>query len=187
MCEIRRALPADLVAIIDLYIEAQEWLRERGLSQWQPSREPADRLLDRVRSSMARAIAAGTCLVAESEQRIVGTITVDDFADPEFWTEADEPSQALYVHRMIVSRRNAGRGLGNSLLDRAAEKAAEQGKRWLRLDAWQTNEALHRYYKRQGFAHVRTLNYAHRGSGALFQRPITQPRLGAGLASHSIG
>jgi hypothetical protein len=29
-------------------------------------------------------------------------ITVDDFADAEFWGSGDRPSDALYVHRMVV-------------------------------------------------------------------------------------
>jgi len=46
---------------------------------------------------------------------------------------------------------------------------------WLRLDAWTTNPALHNYYRRRGFQHVRTV--ASRISGACFQRPA-QPYLG---------
>jgi hypothetical protein len=44
----------------------------------------------------------------------------------------------------------------------------------LRLDAWRTNEALHAYYRKAGFQHVRTVEYPHRGSGALFQRATSQ-------------
>ncbi|MEU5725052.1 GNAT family N-acetyltransferase [Micromonospora sp. NPDC047738] len=65
----------------------------------------------------------------------------------------------------------AGRNIGGALLDWAARVAASRGCRWLRLDAWRTNEALHRYYERQGFSPIRVVELAHRGSGALFQRP----------------
>lgn len=103
---------------------------------------------------------------------MVGTIIVDDFADPDFWSEDDAPSDALYVHRMIVSTTVSGRNLGAALLDFAERLAESRGRKWLRLDAWRTNLALHRYYIRQGFRAVRTVDLSHRGSGALFQRRV---------------
>ena len=45
------------------------------------------------------------------------------------------------------------------------------GLRGFRLDAWQTNGALHLYYKHLGFEMVRIEHVEHRGSGALFARP----------------
>jgi hypothetical protein len=32
---------------------------------------------------------------------LVGTITVDEFADPEFWRPDDNPASALNLHRMM--------------------------------------------------------------------------------------
>lgn len=66
----------------------------------------------------------------------------------------------------------AARGVGAALIDLAAVVALANGRKRLRLDAWQTNTALHRYYESQGFTHVRTLPYTHRGSGALFEMQL---------------
>jgi hypothetical protein len=71
---------------------------------------------------------------------------------------------------MIVPRRAAGDDIGGRLLDWTSDLAVSTARRWLRLDAWKTNIALHGYYERHGFAHVRTVSLPHRGSGALFQR-----------------
>ncbi|GAB4049715.1 GNAT family N-acetyltransferase [Catellatospora paridis] len=172
MFEMGLAFPADLDAIFDLYREAQAWLKSKGLGQWQPAGVSQVQHLEQVRGRIERAILAGTCYVARLNNQVVGTLTLDEFADPEFWAPEDRPEEALYVHRMIVSRQAAGGDVGKALLDWAAAEAARQGKRWLRLDAWQTNHALHSYYERQGFRHVRTMNYGHRGSGALFEREV---------------
>jgi GNAT superfamily N-acetyltransferase len=103
-------------------------------------------------------------------------ITVDDYADPEFWTPEDQPDRALYVHRMVVDRSASGKNVGERLIDWAENLAKASGKEWLRLDAWSTNAPLHAYYKEQGFSPVRVLNLSHRGSGALFQRSVSQTR-----------
>jgi GNAT superfamily N-acetyltransferase len=161
---IRLAAESDLEPLLALYESTRLWLVSLGSDQW--SANTPDRMRDRFLTS----IHDGHCYVAESDGRLVATVTVDNFADPEFWTDDDAPDDALYVHRMIVDRQTAGNDLGAALLDWAANLAAENGKRWLRLDAWRTNTKLHRYYERQGFSRTRIVSLPHRGSGALFQR-----------------
>lgn len=159
--EIRPAKPDELGTVESLLLEAGRWLASRGIDQWQFPPH-----VDRVQ----RAIENGECFLAVQAGEVIGTITVDDHADPEFWTEDDEPDAALYVHRMAVRRKAAGSGVGAEMLDWASKRAAQQGKAWLRLDAWKTNEGLHRYYEGQGFRMLRTVDLEHRGSGALFER-----------------
>ena len=74
---------------------------------------------------------------------------------------------------MIVRRAAAGSGIGAFILDWAANRAAKLGRKWIRLDAWRSNQALQTYYKRQGFTHVRTVTLPSRKSGVLFQRETT--------------
>src|SRR5690349_3255097 len=162
---IRSARPDELAVVEGLLSEASTWLASRGIDQWQ---SPPHR--DRI----AAALEQGVCFLAFKDGKPIATMQVDDFADPEFWTPDDDPSAALYLHRMAVSRGVAGGAVGTTLLDWAAGRAAAQGKRWLRLDAWKDNEGLHRYYGAAGFTLVRIVNLPHRRSGALFQRPTLQ-------------
>jgi GNAT superfamily N-acetyltransferase len=169
---IRRAAADDTDALVGLYQAAQRWLAEIGSDQWAKNTE------EKARNYITRSIERGECWLAEMQGLVVGMITVDDHADPEFWTPQDEPEDALYVHRMVVDRLAAGKGVGGQLLDWSESLAASRGCTWLRLDAWRTNAPLHAYYQRQGFTPVRVVNLSHRGSGALFQRRV-RPFVGA--------
>jgi GNAT superfamily N-acetyltransferase len=165
-----RAASREDLALVEAFLSgASAWLAARGIDQWQypPRRE---KLLD--------SISRQECFLAFSGGRPVGTITVDGFADPEFWTDADEPSLALYVHRMAVSREAAGESIGARMLDWAAARAAAAGKSHLRLDAWKSNPDLQKYYRGQSFDLVRIVDLPHRQSGALFQRDVTGYRCG---------
>jgi GNAT superfamily N-acetyltransferase len=165
---IRKAEPADLDTVDSLREEAVAWLASKGLDQWQPGQARVP-----TRTTTADSIARGTCYLAyDRDGNLTGTIAIDDHADCEFWTPAEQAEPALYVHRMIVPSAARGKEVGQVLLDWAAEFATNTGKRWLRLDAWKTNSGLHRYYLARGFRHVRTVDLAHRGSGALFQRRL---------------
>ena len=161
---IRRAKPIEFGLIMSLLDEAVLRLADLGLDQWQGRRYR--------RSDHAWVdVVGGTVFLVEHRGRLVATITVDEFADADFWRPDDDVHSALYAHRMAVTRSAAGRGLGSAMLDWAAGHAQRCGRTRLRLDAWQTNGRLHVYYKNLGFEMVRNLPVAGRGSGALFERP----------------
>jgi ribosomal protein S18 acetylase RimI-like enzyme len=177
---IRLTTEHDAPAVTALVLEATRWLAERGSDQWQyPPQVHA--------KAISAAIRRGSVWgVADEAETLIGTITIDERADPEFWTVADEPDTALYIHRMAVCRALAGREIGAAMMDWASARAVEAGKRWLRLDAWSRNPELQRYYERHGFELVRLLRFEHRGSGALYQRPAGyQERIGPSLSPES--
>jgi GNAT superfamily N-acetyltransferase len=148
--------------IAAMWQETSAWLRSQGHDQWQ---YPPD--LDRITSDVEQ----GTAYIVRSLWRDLGTITLNSYADPEFWDPSDDPDDALYAHRIIVLPSARGLGIGAALLNWAASRAEQDGKTWLRLDHWKTNHALSRYYTRLGFEHVRTVDLPHRRSGILLQRP----------------
>lgn len=162
---IRPARYDDVPAILTLRDEASTWLRERGIEQW-----TADKT-DEITAN----VTGGWTWVVEDEHTVICSITLRG-PDFDFWEAADEPSSGLYIYKAMVARAYAGQDLGGEMLDWAGDLAYRNGYNWLRLDCWRSNTALHRYYERHGFRHVRTVVRSWRQSGALFQRP-TAPKL----------
>lgn len=104
--------------------------------------------------------------------KVLGTVSRGP-VDRDFWTDEDHPETAFHLYKLIVARQAAGRHLGARLVDWASRLAAMEGRDWVRIDTWRTNEGLHSYYERLGFRHVRTESPSHRLSGWLAQRPTT--------------
>jgi ribosomal protein S18 acetylase RimI-like enzyme len=159
---LRKAGPADLGAALALLAEAAEWLYQRGVRQWPRGGFGAERIEPLIEEGVLYLVGDGAAKVA--------VIAVDGHADPEFWSPADDPHAALYVHKLAVSRTQAGRGVGDALLDWAGLAARAAGRRWLRLDCAKGNPGLQNYYRARSFTHLRTVDLPHRASGALFQR-----------------
>lgn len=157
--EIRPANIGDLLTVQSILAEASAWLASRGIEQWPESGFPEEQTARRIRQ--------GSVYLAFAAGEPVATITLDAWADPEFW---DTPDDAGYVHRLAVRRSWAGRGIGKALLDWAGQRVAESGGQWLRLDCMRDNKPLHDYYRHLGFEHVRDVELGHRISGSLFQR-----------------
>ena len=168
---ITAAEPADLSKLLAFREEAAAWLRELGSDQW--SRPyPADRLLATIES--------GTVFMVWDGDVTAATITLTPEVEDGLWTPDELVEPSRFINKLTVARTHAGQNLGGRLLDWAGERAYRDGAKWLRLDAWTTNEALQRYYLRQGFEHVRTVregsavNGGPRVSGWLAQR-LTRP------------
>ena len=161
---IRRAQPDDVDRIVTLRRLRTAWLQQRDTDQWSVGLTE-DGFISRVRDS----IDDGDTWVIEHDGAVVATMAADTWANADLWT-ADELRTALILHRMITDPEMAGRALGTQLLDHATEIARAAGRPWLRLDAWTTNKALHRYYEAQGFRHVRNADHPISRSTALFER-----------------
>lgn len=160
----------DVQTVAAMWNRASARLAARGLDQWQ---YPVK--MHNIRS----AVDAGSCWLALDAQGVtVGTITVDDSADPGLWFPDDNPNDALYLHRMVTESNAAGNNLGSALIDWAGRRAMAGGKSWVRLDAWRSNGGLRNYYVRQGFELVRVVADPS-GSGACYQRPAGV-QIGAG-------
>ncbi len=172
---LRRATENDEEVLIHLIDEAADWLRTKGTDQWAepwPSEEERRR---RIKSS----IRAGTTWILWEGGLPVATLTAephDHQLDSPVWPEEMQQDPAVYVCRLVVSRSHSGRKLGAGLLAWAGLSAKRsRNARWVRVDVWTTNEALHAYYETQGFEFV---GYADKAdnypSAALFQKLTDQ-------------
>ncbi|MFE3824851.1 GNAT family N-acetyltransferase [Streptomyces sp. NPDC059092] len=165
--KITTACPDDVTKLLAFREEAAAWLTRLGSDQWQRP-YPADRLLATIEAGSVSMLMDGDVTAA--------TITLTPDVEEGLWTEQELTEPSRFVTKLTVARTHAGQNLGGRLLDWAGDKAYREGAKWLRLDAWTTNEALQRYYLQHGFEHVRTVrdggavNGGPRVSGWLAQR-----------------
>ncbi|MFJ8284282.1 GNAT family N-acetyltransferase [Streptomyces griseoluteus] len=128
--------------------EAAAWLSRLGTDQWQRP-YPARKLLE--------AIQAGTVFMVRDGDVTAATITLTPEAGDGLWSDQEMREPSLFINKLSVARTHAGQNIGGRLLDWAGDRAFRSGVKWLRLDAWTTNEGLQAYYLRQGFEYVRTV------------------------------
>jgi GNAT superfamily N-acetyltransferase len=172
---LQRATREDFEAVRSLLTEASRWLESKDTDQWAEPWPDQNGRYERI----LRAIEAGRTWIAWEGTQPAATLTASP-NDHMMWPEESRQDAAVYVRRMVVSRRYAGRGLGGQLLDWAGLRAShEYGARWVRVDVWTTNIRLHDYYRGQGFTRGGTCPINGYPSAALFQKPVDQIRLPA--------
>jgi GNAT superfamily N-acetyltransferase len=139
---VETATAADVPAAQALIEGARQWLRSRGIDQWQ------DPVPDAV---LVRDAEQGSLFLVRQDEVVVAMVTVAD-SDSETWDVASSPS--VYVHRLAVAQTHRGSRLGQRLLAWVEQRAADRGAAFVRLDCATDNPGLRSFYERQGFRHV---------------------------------
>lgn len=138
---IRQAQPRDAASVAAILGEAAEWLIAQGSPMWRGEELTAERI--------AADIAAGEFFIAESASEPVGTLKFQ-WEDPLFWPDQPE-GEAAYLHRLAVRRSASGGGVSRAMMDWAAARAREAGRRVLRLDCEASRARLREVYEKFGF------------------------------------
>ena len=168
---INLAEETQLPVIIGLLDEAAAWLHDvKGSDQW-PRPHPAPMERD---ARLNRGLRLGHTWICWDGTAAVATITAEGTGDPTLWTarELAEPRRTWHrLCRIQKPRRPRNRSRAAGLAGKRASR--QYDAKWIRVDVWTTNKELHAYYKRQGFAFVRTCPDPAYQSGVILQKPTS--------------
>ena len=165
---IERAGMADAPRVQAIIADAARWLLDHGIKQWEWFLTPeGHRHIERriEEHEVYLLVRAG------EPDGAIATVTVQ-WSDREFWGDRGEDGAAVYVHGLAVRRAYAGRGVGTQLIDFAAERARQCGRRFVRLDCMASNAKLRAFYAGLGFDLLETRCVHGRFESALLERPI---------------
>lgn len=165
------ATTEDFDAILGLIDDAATWLRTKNTDQWKspwPDQAARD---DRV----MRGLAGEKTWIVWDGDVAAATVTLTPKLNPRVWSRpactCELSERAVYAHRLITARGHRGQGLGAQLIDWAGLGArSDYGAKWVRIDVWSTNAALHDYYLSTGFEPCGACDDPGYPSGRLFQK-----------------
>ena len=172
-----KATAADLDAVLGLIDEARGWLGTKRTDQWKiPWPTPEER-----NARVLAGLKNGKTWIVWDGNTAAATVTIAMGANPDVWKnpacECDLSERAVYAHRLITAREYAGSGLGAELMDWAGLRGRRKNRaRWIRIDVWSSNTALHDYYLDKGFIRCGSCDDPQYPSGALFQKPVSAIR-----------
>lgn len=148
MTTIRKASLADLGQIMDIVADAQRFLRDSGVDQWQDNYPTAE--------IMACDIARGELYVAEqADERVVAIATISFAGEPTYQTiyDGEWPNNEPYavIHRAAIRHGERCRGLAKQLFAFAEQLSAEQGVSNIRVDTHADNLVMQHLLDRCGY------------------------------------
>ncbi|MCT1403715.1 GNAT family N-acetyltransferase [Paenibacillus sp. p3-SID867] len=139
---ILRATYEDVDGIRSLFIDAAQWIHSvHGFWQW--------RVESFEREIVDAFVRDNEVFVAVLRNELVGCLSVH-WVYEEIWGEQFH-EDAGYVHRLCVSHKRKGEGIGRELIRYAESYVRANGKSRLRLDCMADNPRLNSYYVNLGF------------------------------------
>lgn len=159
----RRITAEEVPEMFALILRRMEWLRERGIRQWLFSEY--DVFYPQSYYEQAQRNGEAFALEDKAAGRLICAAVIME--SDERWND-DEP--ALYIHNFASDPERSG--AGDAFLKCAEAYAAEKGKKYLRLDSAENNEALAAYYSVRGFVPVGSCE-AGGYKGILRQKKLT--------------
>lgn len=142
---IRKAKPHEIDKLLAITAACAEHMISNNIHQWNalyPSREAFENDIER-----------GELYVMESQEELLGCITISSFKDAEYddidWLTDD--GKNFYIHRLAVHPRYQGQGLARSLMDFAEALAQSEQVVSIRLDTFSQNKRNQQFYEARGY------------------------------------
>jgi GNAT superfamily N-acetyltransferase len=144
---IRRGSTVDFDVVIGLMDQAVAWLAAVGRTgQW--GSDPISASPERV-ERMRHEVESNDLWIAEIDGEAVGAMLLGEEPMPYV---APVEQRELYLHLLVTSRRFAGHGIGQALVDQAKAVAADRGSGLIRVDCYAGGDRkLVAAYERMGF------------------------------------
>jgi GNAT superfamily N-acetyltransferase len=134
------ATPDQIPQAHAIFLNVIQWLNTLGQPLWTPAQVAPDLLLKYVQT--------GELHLAHLNQTPIGAFLLQ-YQDPFAWPDVPA-GQSAFIHKLAVIRSHAKSGIALSMLDWSRQKAASQGKRFLRLDC-APRPRLCAFYEKAGF------------------------------------
>jgi ribosomal protein S18 acetylase RimI-like enzyme len=145
----KKAEIGDLDIIETMYNDSIEWLDSQNIHQWNKEVYPT-------RNSANRALEEGSLYCCYFDERIVGTFIINEDQPTQYealkWKYTS--GKALVIHTLVVSPKEAGKGIGRAIVEYIFEYAMEQNYTCIRLDVFPDNKAAVKLYLAFGFEYV---------------------------------
>jgi GNAT superfamily N-acetyltransferase len=142
MLKIAYATPAEAAKAQTLIQNVSQWLEQRGIGLWQPSQFSDE--------WVGRHLERGELVVTKQNGAVVGMMLL--MLEDAIWD--DYPmGEAVFVHKVAVSRDHAGLGVAAALLEFAVSEAGQLGRMFVRLDC-ALRQPLVDLYEANGFVRL---------------------------------
>jgi ribosomal protein S18 acetylase RimI-like enzyme len=166
--EFRRAVTADLNEIMVIIKQAQDYLKNAGINQWQNNYPNIE--------VMNRDIENKNCYVLVDGDIIVGTVTVIfgveksyEYIDGKWLSDLDY----AVVHRIAVRAEYKGKGLASVMMRNVEHMCLEKGIHSIKVDTHEDNRSMQRLLQKSGFVYCGVI-YLQDGSKRLaFEKLLT--------------
>lgn len=166
---IRLASLNDLEQILMIVRQAQKWLEENNINQWQngyPNKETIEKDLD-----------AGYCHVAEADGKIIATVSLvvepdinySEIFDGKWLTD----NKYISIHRIAVEESCKNTGAASQIIDFAQKFAKSKSCTSLRVDTHEDNIVMQKFLLKNNFTYCGIIYLQDKAKRLAYEKVLT--------------
>jgi len=146
----KKADHSEINEALSFFKSASQALKEKKLSQWHYWNDPPKDKIEWVQQGFDNGEFFFVYLENETK---IGMFRLLE-TDPLYWDQKGLEESTRYVHSLVISRKETGKGLGKAILCQLIDQLKKSGIVKFRLDCDASNKRLCQYYEGFGFQKV---------------------------------
>jgi len=170
---LRSTKTEDIPVILEIIRQAQQYLKEQGIDQWQDGYPKKDT----IQTDMEH----GVSYVYEENGKILGTMALIFEEEPTYQTiyeGAWETEGIPYatIHRIAVADEEKGNGIAGKMLAEAERICRERNVYTLRIDTHEENASMRTWIQKNGFFYCGWIYLASGAKRLAFEKRMERER-----------
>jgi len=145
--DFRRGTEDDIPGIMNIIREAQSYLKECGVDQWQDGYPDEGTIRNDIQRGYNYIMADGSQVIGTTALIFDGEKTYDKIYEGEWLSSGSYAA----IHRIAVAARYKGRGLAGDIMKRIESICIDKGIHSIKIDTHQDNKTMQRYLSKNGF------------------------------------
>ena len=165
---IRKTEEKDIKRMMEIVRQAQKYMREQGIDQWQNGYPTAEVLEKDMNNQMS--------YVLEEDENVVGMFAFAVMEEPTYRKiyEGQWKQKGDYgvLHRVAVDNQFKGAGLGGKMVEYAVNACLAQNIKALRIDTHRDNHSMQNMLSKNGFEKRGIIHLADGAERIAFEKEI---------------
>ena len=145
--EFRKAVKADAISIMNIVKQAQDYLKEQKVDQWQNNYPNIDTIKHDIYNGNSYVILKDNCVIGTVAVIFTGEKTYDTIYNGNWISN----NQYAVIHRMAIEPNNKGLGLSSVILENIEELCHDRGISSIKVDTHKENIAMQKFLQKSGF------------------------------------
>lgn len=169
----RKTVQEDIPQIMEIIRQAQSYLKEQGIDQWQDGYPNVESIEADIRNEVS--------YVYTEKERIIGTLALIFEKEPTYeiiydgnWETEDIPYAT--IHRIAVAEEEKGKGIAGKMLLEAERICKESKVHTLRIDTHEDNLSMQNWMKKSGFIYCGWILLLSGAKRLAFEKRISRNR-----------
>ncbi|WP_455662087.1 GNAT family N-acetyltransferase [Pradoshia sp.] len=167
--EFRKAAPSDLNRIMEIIKDAQFYLKELGIDQWQNQYPSEETILTDIRNGHGYVLLEEGKIIATVAISFDGERTYEHIYDGAWLTHQDY----AVIHRLAVGKASKGKGISNDIMKLAEELCKDRDIPSIKIDTHKHNVVMQHILQKNGYTYCGII-YVEDGSKRLaYEKRLT--------------